>query len=89
MSDPLQCTYTDAARNHLRDGIRLSTAEHPGPRASRRTRLTTARAAFVVLALDRLHIEITPRQNRRAGMARRSVCEVALVIRNSEDLPAC
>jgi hypothetical protein len=26
MSDPLQCTYADAARNHLRDGIRMSTA---------------------------------------------------------------
>ena len=26
MSDPLQCTYEDARRNHLRDGIALSTA---------------------------------------------------------------
>ena len=26
MTDPLQCTFADAARNHLRDGIRLSTA---------------------------------------------------------------
>lgn len=26
MADPLQCTFTDAARNHLRNGIRLSTA---------------------------------------------------------------
>ena len=26
MSDPLQCTFEDARRNHLRDGIALSTA---------------------------------------------------------------
>ena len=26
MTDPLQCTFVDAARNHLLDGIRLSTA---------------------------------------------------------------
>lgn len=26
MTDPLQCTFDDAARNHLRNGIRLSTA---------------------------------------------------------------
>lgn len=26
MTDPLQCTYEDAWRNHLRDGIALSTA---------------------------------------------------------------
>ena len=26
MSDPLQCTYEDARRNHLRDGMALSTA---------------------------------------------------------------
>lgn len=26
MSDPLQCTYEDARRNHLRAGIALSTA---------------------------------------------------------------
>lgn len=26
MADPLQCTYADAARNHLRDGIGMSTA---------------------------------------------------------------
>jgi hypothetical protein len=25
MTDPLQCTYDDARRNHLRDGIALST----------------------------------------------------------------
>ena len=26
MSDPLQCTFEDVRRNHLRDGIALSTA---------------------------------------------------------------
>ncbi len=26
MPDPLQCTFEDARRNHLRDGIALSTA---------------------------------------------------------------
>ena len=26
MADPLQCTFEDARRNHLRDGIALSTA---------------------------------------------------------------
>lgn len=26
MTDPLQCTFEDARRNHLRDGIALSTA---------------------------------------------------------------
>ena len=26
MYDPLQCTFEDARRNHLRDGIALSTA---------------------------------------------------------------
>jgi len=26
VNDPLQCTWDDAARNHLRDGIELSTA---------------------------------------------------------------
>jgi hypothetical protein len=26
MSDPLQCTFDDARRNHLRDGMALSTA---------------------------------------------------------------
>lgn len=26
MPDPLQCTYEDARRNHLRDGIALTTA---------------------------------------------------------------
>src|SRR5437773_4030453 len=50
--------------------------------------LTAARPALAVLVLDRLRAEITPRQNGRTRVARRSVRKVTLVIRDAEHLSA-
>src|SRR6185369_9165627 len=50
--------------------------------------LATAWAAFAVLSIDGLREEIAARQHRHAGMPRRRVCQVRLVVRDAEHLPA-
>jgi len=50
--------------------------------------LTAARSVLAVLPLDRLCAKLASRKDGRAGMTRRRVCKVSLVVGNAEQLPA-